>query len=84
MKVMDVLDTNQYPSQKFDVGIDKGTYDAIALCPDNSKAKRFQYKDFLCNILKSDGLFVITSCNWTATELIEFFTQAKGFTFYFH
>jgi len=77
-KVMDVLDKSQYPSKKFDIAIDKGTYDAIALCPDNSKAKRLQYKEFLCNILKPNGLFIITSCNWTSAELIEFFTKENG------
>jgi len=75
---MDVLDKSQYPSKKFDIGIDKGTYDAIALCPDNSKEKRHMYKQFLCSILKPNGLFIITSCNWTSAELIEFFTKENS------
>jgi EEF1A lysine methyltransferase 2 len=75
---MDVLDKSQYPSKKFDIAIDKGTYDAIALCPEHSKKKRYQYKEFLCNILIPNSLFIITSCNWTSTELIEFFTKENG------
>ena len=75
---MDVLDKEQYPKKKFDVAIDKGTYDAIALCPIDSKSKRLLYKEFLTNILKENGLFIITSCNWTFNELKEFYTQDNG------
>ena len=75
---MDVLDKQQYPSMKFDIAIDKGTYDAIGLCPIDSKTKRLLYKEFLRSILKDTSTFVITSCNWTKEELKTFFTQENG------
>ena len=75
---MDVLESSQYPTKKFDIAIDKGTYDAIALCPTNSKEKRYKYKEFLSRILKPQSLFIITSCNWTSVELVEFFTKNNG------
>ena len=77
-KVMDVLDKSQYPTKKFDIAVDKGTYDAIGLCPEDPKLKRYAYKEFLCNILKKESIFIITSCNWTSAELIQFFTEEKG------
>jgi hypothetical protein len=63
----------------FDIAIDKGTYDAIALQSD-PKIKRLKYKEFLCKTLKpnNDSLFIITSCNWTTKELTEFFTSNNG------
>ena len=85
-RVVDVLDEKKYPEKKFKIAIDKGTYDAIALCPDDPKTKRLLYKKYLCNILESmDSLFIITSCNWTTQELIDFFTSNNGkyFQMYF-
>lgn len=80
---MDVLDVNQYEKLgKFDVGIDKGTYDAIALSPDDPKTKRHAYKTFIVNILEPNrSVFVITSCNWTREELTSFFTKDNGIDF---
>lgn len=46
-----------------------GTYDAISLHPDNSKEKRMTYIDNLYKITENDGLMIITSCNWTESEL---------------
>lgn len=79
-QVVDVLDASEYEKLgKFDVGIDKGTYDAIALCPDDPKAKRHAYKAFLVSLLEPNrSIFVITSCNWTREELTSFFTQDRG------
>jgi EEF1A lysine methyltransferase 2 len=76
---MDVLDPSQYPTKKFNLVIDKGTYDAIALSPVNVREKRYLYKDFVKNIInKDDGFFIITSCNWTTDELVAFFTENEG------
>lgn len=78
-RVVDVLNEKEYPKEKFQIAVDKGTYDAIALCPDDPKTKRLLYKKFLCNILDSnDSMFVITSCNWTTQELVDFFTSNDG------
>ncbi|RNA19194.1 hypothetical protein BpHYR1_000249 [Brachionus plicatilis] len=80
-KVTDVLDSNAKYDDQFDVAIDKGTYDAISLCPDDPKNKRFLYKDYLKKILNQNAFFVITSCNWTSKELQEFFSENKDFKF---
>ncbi len=77
---MDVLNKDEYEKylNKFDIGIDKGTYDAIGLCPSEPKTKRYLYKEFVRSILKENAYFIICSCNWTSNELIEFFTQDQG------
>jgi hypothetical protein len=72
------MDKTQFNEIKFDVAIDKGTYDAIALNPVDTKMKRFLYKEFLVRILMSDGLFIITSCNWSFDELVQFYTSDNG------
>ena len=76
--MIDILNKEEFPSRKFQIAIDKGTYDAVGLCPDNPKEKRYLYKDFLCSILQENATFIICSCNWTTQELIEFFTNDKG------
>lgn len=57
---------------KYDILLDKGTYDAISL---NTKAKdsRSKYIKNVHSSLSSDGVFIIVSCNWTENELIEQF-----------
>ncbi|XP_017117163.1 EEF1A lysine methyltransferase 2 [Drosophila elegans] len=65
----------------FDVVHDKGTYDAVSLCPDSPKEKRALYLATVEKLLCSaDSLFVITSCNWTEDELEQSF--AKKFVKY--
>ena len=59
----------------FDVCHDKGTYDAISLRPDDAKEARSKYVDVLMKIMKNDGYFVITSCNWTLEELTKHFSN---------
>ena len=59
----------------YDVCLDKGTYDAISLNPENSKSMRLAYKNNLLSRLKNEGLFVITSCNWTMKELEDYFSS---------
>ncbi|VDD78271.1 unnamed protein product [Mesocestoides corti] len=59
----------------FDVVIDKGTFDAITLSPDDadpmktSEKSRELYLLHVSHILRPDGIIVITSCNWTTEEL---------------
>ncbi|XP_062491225.1 EEF1A lysine methyltransferase 2 [Pezoporus occidentalis] len=59
----------------FEICIDKGTFDAISLNPDNAAAKRKQYVRSLCSVLKPEGFFLITSCNWTKEELLNEFRE---------
>uniref|UniRef100_A0A8C6WT88 EEF1A lysine methyltransferase 2 n=1 Tax=Neogobius melanostomus TaxID=47308 RepID=A0A8C6WT88_9GOBI len=63
----------------FDVCIDKGTFDAISLNPDNAKESKSLYVKSLQSVLKDQGVFVITSCNWTKEQLLERFKE--GFEF---
>lgn len=60
---------------KFNVVHDKGTYDAISLNPDNPKEKRESYLECVRNMLDDNGIFVITSCNWTEEELVLSFNE---------
>ncbi|XP_049456410.1 EEF1A lysine methyltransferase 2 [Epinephelus fuscoguttatus] len=63
----------------FDLCIDKGTFDAISLNPDNSKEGKKLYVQILKDALKDQGFFSITSCNWTKEQLLERFSE--GFEF---
>jgi len=68
----------------FDVCLDKGTFDAIALCPDDAITKRAKYVTNVAQLLTDDvnendvsvkktGLLIITSCNFTENELVKHF-----------
>lgn len=59
--------------------LDKGTYDAISLSPDNAKANRLMYLSNIRELLDSGGLCLITSCNWTGEELTKHFTDCGKF-----
>jgi hypothetical protein len=60
----------------FDIGIDKGTLDAILLCSsDQRKLKREAYVDTVYRHIKN--LLFLISCNWTRNELLEFFQPSK-------
>ncbi|XP_003964018.1 EEF1A lysine methyltransferase 2 [Takifugu rubripes] len=63
----------------FDVCIDKGTFDAIILNPDNFNDGKKLYIQSLKEALKCDGFFAITSCNWTREQLLDRFSE--GFEF---
>nr|XP_026498216.1 EEF1A lysine methyltransferase 2 [Vanessa tameamea] len=56
--------------RKFGVVHDKGTYDAISLNPENPKEHRQKYIEKMVDMLDENGMFIITSCNWTESELI--------------
>ncbi|XP_058460109.1 EEF1A lysine methyltransferase 2 [Malaya genurostris] len=75
-KVADLLDKSNVTSLgTFKVVHDKGTYDAISLHPEDSKSMRQIY---ICNVhqlLQTDGLFILTSCNWTQMELVKSFEE---------
>ncbi|XP_015585322.1 EEF1A lysine methyltransferase 2 [Cephus cinctus] len=70
LQVCDILSEDQSSlTSDFKVAHDKGTYDAISLNPDNPKEKREKYIKNVHNILLPNGLFILTSCNWTESEL---------------
>lgn len=61
---------------QFKIIHDKGTYDAISLMQDSPKEKRLKYLKNVHTLLKSeDGIFIITSCNWTEHEICESFNE---------
>ncbi|KAJ1890231.1 Protein-lysine N-methyltransferase efm4 [Kickxella alabastrina] len=65
--------------EKFDVVLDKGTYDAICLKPKDSDDVSVDqsainiYPMSVVGSLKDTGVFLITSCNWTEDELVSRF-----------
>ncbi|XP_015277683.1 PREDICTED: protein-lysine N-methyltransferase METTL10 [Gekko japonicus] len=74
LQVEDILNPSDELSG-FHVCIDKGTFDAISLNPENAAEKRKQYVKSLHRILRPGGLFLITSCNWTREELLNEFGE---------
>ncbi|XP_033005340.1 EEF1A lysine methyltransferase 2 isoform X1 [Lacerta agilis] len=75
LQVEDILNPSDALSD-FQVCIDKGTFDAISLNPDNAAQKRKQYVNSLHRVLKPGGFFIVTSCNWTKEELLKEFKEA--------
>ena len=80
-KVMDLLDPSQI-TQTYDVILDKGTFDAISLSPvhdESSEGVRDEeaMKKYVQNVhsmlQKPNGILLITSCNWTESELVTLF-----------
>ncbi|KAL3231003.1 Protein-lysine N-methyltransferase EFM4 [Nakaseomyces bracarensis] len=69
----DIFDSKWRPGE-FDVVLDKGTLDAIALSgltfDDGKKTIVDVYSQVIEKLLKPDGVFLITSCNFTQDELI--------------
>lgn len=61
----------------FDVCIDKGTFDAITLNPDNFNDGKKLYIQSLRQALKCEGFFAITSCNWTREQLLDRFSEGE-------
>ena len=60
-----------------DVVLDKGTYDAISLSPEEAKTKRQEYTKSVLKLLKRNSIFIIVSCNWTQDELKDHFSDGK-------
>lgn len=55
---------------RYNVCHDKGTYDAISLTPHTASRDMERYLLNVTRLLEPDGVFVITSCNWTEDELM--------------
>lgn len=77
----DILSGDGFPNQPraaggFDVVLDKGTFDAVSLSSDKDFAGRRIceiYSSSIKQLVKTGGLFIITSCNWTEDELRAWF-----------
>ncbi|KAF6199113.1 hypothetical protein GE061_007138 [Apolygus lucorum] len=63
----------------FDIVLDKGTFDAISLSPEDAQSKKLIYLKNVSKMLNDAGLFVITSCNWTESELIKQFSTGTWY-----
>ncbi|KAL2753623.1 hypothetical protein ACRALDRAFT_1082863 [Sodiomyces alcalophilus JCM 7366] len=61
----------------WDVVLDKGTFDAVCLSPeqDAQTGRRVceGYRARVLRLLRPGGLFLVTSCNWTESELRAWF-----------
>ncbi|KAK4541402.1 hypothetical protein LTR36_008003 [Oleoguttula mirabilis] len=64
----------------FDVVLDKGTFDAISLMPHSGSLRHpcDVYREKVVPLIVPGGLFVITSCNWTKDELLDWLTPQDG------
>ena len=63
------IDSSLLNGRVFDICLDKGTYDAISLSPSDPEERKAEYVHSAATLLKSGGLLVIASCNWTEEEL---------------
>ncbi|XP_053201801.1 EEF1A lysine methyltransferase 2-like [Panonychus citri] len=78
--VLTLYKSNLIPERiKFNLIIDKGTFDAICLNPDlDLNQVKSDYLATLEAILfKGRSFFMIASCNWTKDELINMFTKSS-------
>ncbi|TKA80950.1 hypothetical protein B0A49_00884 [Cryomyces minteri] len=60
----------------FDVVLDKGTFDAISLSDavdDRGRRVYLRYREKVEPLISEGGFFLITSCNWTKSELTRLF-----------
>ncbi|KAE8259485.1 hypothetical protein A4X13_0g991 [Tilletia indica] len=69
--------------EKWAIVCDKGTLDAIALSsqPINDILPVDRYTDAVGKLTRPDGIFLITSCNFTKDELIRRFAEREGSLF---
>ncbi|KAI9268048.1 hypothetical protein BDA99DRAFT_354314 [Phascolomyces articulosus] len=88
-ETVDLLGSEWASQHQFDLVLDKGTFDAISLHPDQEQAKkegrdgpRERYVKAVREMINPDGLFLITSCNWTQNELTQAFQ--KYFRYHSH
>ncbi|KAI0342844.1 S-adenosyl-L-methionine-dependent methyltransferase [Trametopsis cervina] len=69
----------------WDLVLDKGTYDAIALAEkdDSGKTPAADYPPRIAAIVKPGGYFLITSCNFTEDELlVNFISPGSGLQYH--
>ncbi|POS86367.1 hypothetical protein EPUL_001467 [Erysiphe pulchra] len=60
----------------WDIVLDKGTFDAISLSSEidtNGRRKSENYRSRVLPLIKTGGILLITSCNWTEMELKSWF-----------
>lgn len=69
----------------FDLVLDKGTFDAISLSSDVAideqgvqRRTNELYPTKMAAMTRPGGYFLITSCNWTEDEIVNWFTTSSG------
>lgn len=64
-----------FPEHGFDIVLDKGTFDAVSLSDEGDGVKRVceRYPRIAAGLVRRGGFLVVTSCNWTETELVRWF-----------
>lgn len=71
---------NSSPNGLFSLALDKGTFDAISLAPKDTDINPADlYVERVAQMLSTDGILLITSCNWTETELLARFGKRFHF-----
>ncbi|XP_057375140.1 EEF1A lysine methyltransferase 2-like [Daphnia carinata] len=73
-KTIDVLSEGAVDSEdhgKYNLLLDKGTFDAISLMEDFGSAVCERYLKATSSMLKEDGLFLMATCNWTIDEIVQ-------------
>lgn len=77
---LDIIKDSKFCSKDWDLILDKGTFDAISLSGEllDGRPLNSVYVDRVRGMLSPNGIFLITSCNWTIQELEERFTK-NGF-----
>ncbi|EFE35536.1 S-adenosylmethionine-dependent methyltransferase, putative [Trichophyton benhamiae CBS 112371] len=76
----------------FDIVLDKGTFDAVSLSAEGGSRRICEkYPGVALGLVRKGGFLIITSCNWTESELVSWFTakdhgdgdgDGHGFTVY--
>ena len=76
--LLDDAQVSRLAETPWDVVCDKGTMDAIALSsqPIDGKLPLTKYTEAVAKLTKKDGIFLITSCNFTQQEVTDRFVNA--------
>ncbi|KAM0750105.1 S-adenosyl-L-methionine-dependent methyltransferase [Meredithblackwellia eburnea MCA 4105] len=91
-EVRDIISTPAgLEKDKWGCVCDKGTYDAICLSDEEVEVEGGRrklmelYPERVADLVAKDGIFLITSCNWTKTELEKAFINSQtGFKYHSH
>lgn len=62
----------------WDLVLDKGTFDAVSLSGERDAQGRRVFEGYgerVLQLLRTGGIFLVTSCNWTEAELREWFVD---------
>jgi len=71
----------EWLGEGFDAVLDKGTFDAISLSSEtDAQGRRIceSYREHITPLIKPGQFFIITSCNWTKQEVMNWFVAPDG------